>query len=144
MNPDLSLALTYAQGLISRREYSCHEIAKKLQSKFSAEISTSVVQTLQQQGLLDDERFAAAWTRYQKQRHKGPLLIQSTLQQQHIAPEIIERVLVLEYSAPEQAAVRQQLAEKQMKKIEKKHPTWNPHQKHQALQRYLYQRGFLG
>lgn len=81
-----------AMDLLARREHSRVEIANKLRRHY-AEYETQfpqVLDQLEQDNLLSDERFAEAYVRYRKEKGFGPLLIQQELRGKGIARDLLE------------------------------------------------------
>ncbi|MCB1665184.1 MAG: regulatory protein RecX [Pseudomonadales bacterium] len=80
-----------AMDLLARREHSRAELDTKLARKFPdlhAHISP-VLDQLEQDALLSDERFAEAYTRYRRNRGVGPLLIRQELAGKGISTALI-------------------------------------------------------
>lgn len=79
-----------AIGLLARREHSRVEMARKLQQHLTPEQGDDdvdrVLDSLQQQDLLSDERFAAALVRQRSQRY-GDLRLARDLRQRGVAAE---------------------------------------------------------
>lgn len=79
--------------LLSRREYSARELQQKLEPGHDRELVTAVIESLQQQGLQSDRRFAEVWTRHRVMQGYGPLRVQMELRQKGIAGELIDGCL---------------------------------------------------
>lgn len=83
-----------AQRLLARREHSCHELAQKLQQRhLEAEMIAQVLAECQQQGWLNDQRFAQEYTYHRSQRGYGALRIEQELAQRGVASSIRRQVL---------------------------------------------------
>jgi regulatory protein len=91
---EFSEALARAMNSLARREHSRRELETKLQHKgVRAEVAAAVVERLEQDGLLSDERFAEAWTRSRINKLFGPLKIRAELGHKGVAKPLIEQVL---------------------------------------------------
>jgi regulatory protein len=89
----------FAGQLLARREYAVQELQARLLKKWSAKWSGSeplvatLIATLQAEGALSDERFAASFIRSRCQRYQGPLKIQAELRQRGVPELLIESQL---------------------------------------------------
>ncbi len=90
---DAAALLEQSCTWLSRREYSVHEIRRKLQDRASPGLCDQVVQSLLDQGALSDDRFAESLCRSRYNAGKGPLRILVELKRHHIAVQTIERVM---------------------------------------------------
>ena len=86
-----------AMDLLARREHSRAEVVAKLQQKFPELVQhfDEVLDQLEQDGLLSDERFAEAYVRYRRSRGFGPLLIRQELRGKGIDATLLEAVIDL-------------------------------------------------
>lgn len=86
-----------AMDLLARREHSRAEIAEKLQRKYPELVQhfDEVLDQLEEDGLLSDERFAEAYVRYRRSRGFGPLLIRQELRGKGIDATLLEAVIDL-------------------------------------------------
>lgn len=86
-----------AMDLLARREHSRAEIVAKLQQKLPELVQhfDEVLDQLEQDGLLSDERFAEAYVRYRRSRGFGPLLIRQELRGKGIDATLLEAVIDL-------------------------------------------------
>jgi len=76
-------------GLLARREHAVAELQQKLLNKgYGLSEVEPVLQQLQQQGLLSDQRFAEAYVQYRVQRGDGPLKLQQVLRQRGVAAAV--------------------------------------------------------
>lgn len=82
--------------LLSRREYSARELQQKLTASHPVEAVDEVLQSLQQQGLQSDERFARVWTRHRLLQGYGPVRVQAELRQKGVDSELIQQSLANE------------------------------------------------
>lgn len=84
----------YATRLLSRREYGRHELAARLERKWSglpgaqARIA-ACVDELAEEGLLSDQRFAESFVRSRRRRGQGPVKIRAELQQRRVGADAI-------------------------------------------------------
>ncbi len=91
---ELPLAKERALKLLGYRERSAFEIHRKLRdSGFPEAVSSAVVQRFTEIELIDDERFASAWTRSRRAGGYGERRIARELAEKGIAPDLIAAVL---------------------------------------------------
>src|SRR5690625_5646608 len=82
--------LSRAVALLARREHSRHDLARKMRRYTEDEDEiTQVLDTLEDQGLLSDHRFAEVFVRSRKERF-GRQRLYHELTQQKIDAQIIE------------------------------------------------------
>lgn len=75
---------------LARRDYSKHEIAQKLKTKFySAKAIHAIITNLAQEGLINEQRFTENYIYWRKEKGFGPLRISAELQARGILPEMI-------------------------------------------------------
>ncbi len=85
--------LSRAVALLARREHSRHDLARKMRRYTEDEDEiTQVLDTLEDQGLLSDHRFAEVFVRSRKERF-GRQRLYHELTQQKIDAQIIDEVL---------------------------------------------------
>lgn len=90
----LSAMRRAAMNLLARRDYSRHELATRLQRRFGEQAGVeSVLDWLQGQNFLNEERFAEAFVRSRIERGQGELRIRQELSARGLADELIDRVL---------------------------------------------------
>ncbi len=89
-----------ALALLSRRDHSCLELRQKLSRHFAQDEITEVLDGLQQQGYLDDLRFACGYVRYAGGRF-GVHRLRGDLQRRGVSVHHIDDALAAELSAPE-------------------------------------------
>jgi regulatory protein len=83
-----------ALDILTGREYSRHELAKKLQRKFDAHRSLEeVLDGLVTDQLQCDRRYTEAFIRSRRMRGQGPLRIASDIRQKGISKELLSSVL---------------------------------------------------
>jgi regulatory protein len=88
----------FAGLLLARREYAVLELQARLLKKWAGQEDmqprvAALVATLQEEGALSDERFAASFIRARCLRHNGPLKIQAELRQRQVPEHTIESQL---------------------------------------------------
>jgi regulatory protein len=79
--------------LLARREHSVAELSQKLiaharRNEFDDEVVANVIDELQGEGLLSDERFTEAFVRYRINNGYGPIRIQSELRERGVNEKI--------------------------------------------------------
>jgi regulatory protein len=83
-----------ALNLLARREHSASELIRKLRTKkFEMADIQTIVQTLEQEGLLSNLRFVESYIHYRRNKGLGPLRIQMELIERGIPEDIIEQQL---------------------------------------------------
>lgn len=88
-----------AMDLLARREHSRAELVDKLRRKFAeqaegvAQLLPAVLDQLEQDGLLSDARFVAAYVRYRRSRGFGPLLIRQELRGKGVSSALLDAAL---------------------------------------------------
>ena len=101
-----------AMDLLARRDHSRKQLQQKLASRgFDLEEVETVLDGLQRDRLLDDERYAEAYIRQRVERGYGPLRIRHELLEQGIESEPISR-LMASYSEQWPEVMRQQRCKK--------------------------------
>ena len=81
-------------AMLARREHSRHELQHKLQRKGCAPpLIEQVLQELERERLLSDERFVEALLQVRRERGFGPLYIQQELQQKGVAEALIAQYI---------------------------------------------------
>jgi len=96
--PSQSEMRVFAGLLLARREYAVLELQARLLKKWAGQEGivpqvAAFVATLQEEGALSDERFAASFIRSRCLRYQGPLKIQAELRQRQVPEHIIESQL---------------------------------------------------
>ncbi|MDO8270882.1 MAG: regulatory protein RecX [Gammaproteobacteria bacterium] len=88
-----------AMDLLARREHSRAELTDKLRRKFAedadrvTQLLPAVLDQLEQDGLLSDARFVAAYVRYRRSRGFGPLLIRQELRGKGVSSVLLDAAL---------------------------------------------------
>lgn len=122
-------------GWLARREYSVHELGRKLEGRAAPELCEQVVQSLIVQGALSDDRFAESLCRSRYNAGKGPLRILLELKQHRIAAQVIERVM-----EPYETLWCERVEEVRIRKFGSDSPV-DPKEWNRQI-RFLKQRGF--
>ncbi len=80
--------------MLTRREHGRRELADKLVRRgCDAALAAEVVDALERERLLSEERFAEALVRVRQERGYGPLRIRREMEQKGVEPALIERAL---------------------------------------------------
>jgi regulatory protein len=81
--------------LLARREHSRAELLEKLQRRFpeSESLFADVLDQLEADRLLDDERFCQSYVRYRRSRGVGPLLVRQELRHKGVAADTLQAAL---------------------------------------------------
>jgi regulatory protein len=125
-----------AMDLLARREHSYFELQRKLtQRGFLPDEITHALDKLQAERLLDDRRFAFAYTESRMGRGYGPVRIKEELLQRGVAP-----ALCFEALAEFKSAVPQKIAEVLVKKYGEQPPLTFAEKA--SRMRFLQYRGF--
>ncbi len=83
-----------ALRLLARRDHGVQELKQKLLARrFSLNEISLVLQELQEQGLLSEERFIKNYITYRSERGFGPLKIQQDLQTRGVSKEVLQDFL---------------------------------------------------
>lgn len=137
---DVPVLRRAAMDFLARREHSFQELEQKLQRKFPDENRDrliEVVQTLADEGLQSDDRFAESWIRYRKSRGFGFHHIRADLRERGITTSLIENFLFDDDDCWAETALR--LVDKRLLVDEEIEFGSSLHKK---MQRYLESRGF--
>lgn len=90
----MSKARDCALRLLSRREYSAHELADKLAQKgYSSREVDETIADCQRLGLQSDLRFVESFCRSRIRQGSGPLKIRQELQAKQVERQLIDDVL---------------------------------------------------
>ena len=83
--------LRIAVGMLARREHTPQEIRDKLEQRgLESEVVTGVIESLLQDNLLSEERFAEQFVRQRVERGDGPLKIRIEMQRRGVDEEQID------------------------------------------------------
>lgn len=120
---ELQKAMHAALQYVGRKARSVYEVKQKLSSlSYEAALVDSVIKTLQQQGVLNDEEYAVRLTEYRfNSQKKGKNWIEQELKQKGIASEYIQKAIrsIAKEEELEQALL---LAEKKWSNVKGKLP----------------------
>ena len=84
----------FACRLLGRREYSVFELDRRIRQKWPhATAVDELLETLVEENLLSDERYAESFVRFRLQRFQGPLKIKAALRTKGISDALISREL---------------------------------------------------
>ncbi|HKM39182.1 MAG TPA: regulatory protein RecX [bacterium] len=138
--PDcINAAKNYALNLLSRRSYSCKEVALRLRRKgFVDHVNKDIIQLMKEYGYIDDVALAKRELDQCLQKKRfGPKRIQLRLRQRGIAPEIIAEVM----GSIDTVAVYELCFKEAQRKL-KRMPKLDTSTKHSRLSSFLFRRGF--
>jgi regulatory protein len=91
---DLNHAFDYAVSLLARRDYSTHELKKKLEERgYDEHAREVVVDDLESMGKISDERYGQNVVAYRARRGHGPARIRSQLQKSGLSRSEIDEVV---------------------------------------------------
>ena len=91
---DLNHAFDYAVALLARRDYSTHELKKKLAERgYSEHAFEMVVDELESMGKMSDQRYGQNLVAYRARRGHGPLRIRSQLQKSGLSKTAIDEAV---------------------------------------------------
>ncbi len=121
--------------LLARREHSRWEIQQKLNKRGAGDLLDSVLDRLEQDGLLSDRRYCEARVRYRTTKGFGPLKIRAELLQRGVAADLIS--VCLHNDDDRWLVVISQLIERKYAEKKDVNPRFKASQ-----QRFLQQRGF--
>ena len=92
--PSANEMRAFAYLLLGRREYSLLELTNRLRKKWpQVDGIETLVDQLEQENLVSNERFAEAFLRSRVQRHQGPLKIRAELRGRGVPDSIISDTL---------------------------------------------------
>ncbi|MBI4021950.1 MAG: regulatory protein RecX [Candidatus Andersenbacteria bacterium] len=127
-----------AQAILARRDHSVAELAAKLRRQgFSAGQVTDTLGRLQQNSLLDDERFTSAYIAAALRRTSvGPIWLRHKLRQKGIQPNYIVAVLQRTFPPGRERSIARQAAAAWRRLHPSHQNDWH------RLTRFLLSRGF--
>ena len=83
-----------ALDILARREHTRLELSRKLKAKeFSEQEIEAQIDTLVEEGLQSDERYAESYVNMRRNRGYGPLKIKQELQQRGISSELVDHFI---------------------------------------------------
>jgi regulatory protein len=133
---DQQAARLAALRLLNRRDYGARELSERLTERgFEPAATTTVVEHLIQEKLLDDARFAEHFVAYHANRGQGPVRIAHRLREAGVAAELIKATV-----DAGSAEWRRRCAELRRKRFGAREPGSWAERGRQA--RFLTQRGF--
>ncbi|HMB59400.1 MAG TPA: regulatory protein RecX [Xanthomonadales bacterium] len=101
-HPEVSKSkmMAYAGRLLGRREYAVRELESRLLRKWPKveqieQRVSELIQTLQSDGALSDERFAESFIRSRRRRYQGPVKVRAELRQRQVPDSVIEQNLMV-------------------------------------------------
>jgi regulatory protein len=84
----------FAYRLLGRREYSLQELRNRIRQKWpEAEGIDALVDQLEQENLVSDQRFAESFMRSRVHRHQGPLKIKAEMRRKGVPDSIVSHTL---------------------------------------------------
>lgn len=128
-------------GAYSRTE---KEIRQKLQQKkFPLASIETAIQTLKEEGYLDDRKYVEEWLR-QTLAHRpcGPHLCRQKLRQKGVTPDIIDRLLPQKYPPELEKEIAQKILTKKMRTLSFESSSRSSSQLLAKLSRFLAAKGF--
>ncbi len=136
-------ALKYAYRILQMRMRTYFEIKQKLkQRKNEPEIIEFVIKKLEEQGFLDDEKFAEAWIKDRLHFHPcGRLLINKKMREKGIGEKIIKKTLDKFLPLEKEKEIAMEILERKKEKIKSDLPKEKIFQK---LNMFLSGKGFPG
>ena len=135
-----------AMDLLARREHSRAELVDKLRRKFSedtagvAQLLPGVLDQLEQDGLLSDARFVAAYVRYRRSRGFGPLLIRQELRGKGVSSALLDAALASD--TPEWLESLRELIARKLRPVYSAEDAQEARKARQKLYRFCLSRGF--
>ena len=104
---DGSAAQAAALKLLARRDYATADLRSRLcDGGFDAQSSDAVIATLEEQGVLNDARYAQNYVAYHVGRGQGPLRIATELRRKGVPGALIDAALA---AGPDWAALARRL-----------------------------------
>ena len=93
-NNDPLAARKKAMDYLARREHSCAELCRKMETfGFASEVALDAVEQLQKDGLQSDRRFVEAFVQSRVSQGKGPTRIRADLLQRGIRDSMIQEAV---------------------------------------------------
>ncbi len=135
-NSTFSAARDKAVGLLARREHSVAELHRKLRSRgYDSDVVEQVLEQLQEERLLSNERFVEAYVYSRYEKGFGPLRIQKELRERGVSEQLIRQGV-----EPENPHWTELMSRVRKKQFGPALPADYPEQARQA--RFLQYRGF--
>ena len=106
---DSAAARAVAVKLLARRDYASADLRSRLRDRgVDPHSSDAVIATLQEQGILNDARYAQNYVVYHGGRGRGPLRIATELRRKGVSGTLIEAAIS---AGPDWAALARRLRE---------------------------------
>lgn len=138
-SPQTVKALGAAYRLLAYRPRTHAELRQRLERRFPQEVVEEVLNTLQDDGLLDDAAFAQAFVRSRTaQRPRSGALLRSELQGHGVSREVAEAAV----AGLDEEALAAQAAARALKRLTR--ASASPPDVRRRLWSYLRRRGFSG
>ena len=94
LRADAQAARAAAVALLARRDYASADLRSRLRDRgFDAQSSDAVIATLEEEGVLNDARYAQNYVAYHAGRGQGPLRIATDLRRKGVAGALIDTAL---------------------------------------------------
>ena len=137
-------AKTYAINYISYRPRSSNEVLKYLRTKhFTKEVATSVIQHLQEVGLINDLEFARMFTRDRlKRKSIGESLLRQQLLSKGVSRSNIDCVIKEYITNSDQRKAAEEAARKRLNQMKRSFSKLEFMQRQKKLYDFLTRRGF--
>jgi len=91
---DLDHAMDYAVALLARRDYSTHDLKRKLEERgYNEHAREVVVDDLESLGKVNNERYGQSMVAYRARRGHGPARIRNVLQKSGLSRAAIDDVV---------------------------------------------------
>ena len=96
--PSVNDLRAFSYRLLGRREYSVFELGQRLQQKWKGTegidaMAEELLEALQEENLLSDERFVESFVRSRVNRHQGPMKIKAALRGKGVSDSLISMEL---------------------------------------------------
>ena len=96
--PGVNELRAFAYRLLGRREYSVFELGQRIRQKWSGvegveDLAEQLLEALQVENLLSDERFVESFVRSRVSRHQGPLKIKAALRGKGVSDALVSMEL---------------------------------------------------
>lgn len=113
---ELQKAKDVAYRFLSYRPRSKKEVVQRLKLRgFGEKIIKTVLNTLEEYGYIDDEKFAPDWANYRlENRPVGKRRLVDELREKGIAPDIIEKTITETYKKRDESEMTRELAERRL------------------------------
>jgi len=125
---------------LTRREHARAELAGKLKQKgYPGEVIASVLDELERQRYLDDQRFAQLWVAHRRAAHpRGRRMVALELEQKGVAPEVAREAIDVVFPENEEREDMAALIRKRLRSLQR----LDPQVARRRLFGFLARRGF--